>query len=308
MNGPKVTVIGSMNMDLVVKTAAIPKLGETVFGQSFSTLPGGKGANQAVACARLGADVKMVGCVGNDAFGTELIATLRNEGVNTSYVEPVPHCSTGIASINVQEGDNSIIVVPGANFAVTREVVAKAEEAIKQADIVLLQLEIPLDAVTEAVNIANKYKIPVIVNPAPAQILPKELVDKITYLTPNEYELAILITGQPVVESSFNEMMSKLPGKVVMTKGSNGAYFVDHNLELYHQQAFKVEAVDTTGAGDTFNAVFAVQIAKGNSVKEAMTYAAMASAISVTKFGAQGGMPTAKDVDEWKTKLVEAGR
>lgn len=303
MNGPKVTVIGSINMDLVVKTNIIPKLGETVFGQTFSTLPGGKGANQAVACARLGADVTMVGCVGNDAFGTELVATLQKEGVNTSYVETVPHCSTGIASINVQEGDNSIIVVPGANFAVTREVVARAEEAIKEANIVLLQLEIPLEAVTEAVRIANKYEIPVIVNPAPAQILPKELVNNITYLIPNEYELAMLITGQPAVESSFNEMMSQLPGKVVMTKGSNGAYFVAHDLELYHQPAFKVEAVDTTGAGDTFNAAFAVQIGKGNSVKEAMMYAAMASALSVTKFGAQGGMPTANEIDEWKTTL-----
>lgn len=308
MNGPKVTVIGSINMDLVVKTDTIPKLGETVFGQTFSTLPGGKGANQAVACARLGADVTMVGCVGNDAFGKELVATLQKEGVTTGYVETVPHCSTGIASINVQDGDNSIIVVPGANFAVTREVVARAEEAIKQANIVLLQLEIPLEAVTEAVRIANKYEIPVIVNPAPAQILPKELVDHITYLTPNEYELAMLITGQPAVESSFNEMMSQLPGKVVMTKGSNGAYFVADDLELYHQPAFKVEAVDTTGAGDTFNAAFAVQIGKGKSVKEAMMYAAMASALSVTKFGAQGGMPTAKEIDEWKTKLEETER
>jgi ribokinase len=297
MKQPKIVVVGSINMDLVTETPRVPALGETVLGNRFSTLPGGKGANQAVACARLGAEVHMVGCVGNDGFGKELLENLRREGICTDDVEPVTHETTGIASIVVENGDNSIIVVPGANHALNIERVRRAESAIREADAVLLQLEIPLETVAETVQIARRCNVPVIVNPAPAAQLPDEVLRDITILTPNEYELAILLGRQPEETKDFRTLMTAYNGKLVMTKGGDGAYYSDGNGTVAHQPGFKVDVVDTTGAGDTFNAALAVMIGQGYSMKEAVRYAVAASALSVTKFGAQGGMPTHTQVE-----------
>ncbi|GEN32665.1 ribokinase [Aneurinibacillus danicus] len=305
MKRPKIVVVGSINMDLITETPRVPALGETVLGNRFSTLPGGKGANQAVACARLGAEVRMVGCVGDDGFGTELIENLRREGVCVDDVEPVPHVATGIASIVVENGDNSIIVVPGANHEVTVEKVRRAEQMIREADAVLLQLEIPLETVAETVRIASRHHVPVIVNPAPAVELQADILREITILTPNEYELAVLLGKHPEETEDFRSLIEAYPGTLVMTKGGDGAYYSDGEKRVAHQPGYKVEVVDTTGAGDTFNAALAVMIGRGRTLSEAVQYAVAASALSVTKFGAQGGMPSHEQVEAFLAQTGE---
>lgn len=292
-------------MDLVTETPRVPAIGETVLGTGFSTLPGGKGANQAVACARLGAHVTMVGCVGNDGFGAELVQRLQEENVNVDYVEPITHTATGIASIVVENGDNSIIVVPGANHAVTPEKVRQAEAAIKQADVVLLQLEIPLAAVAEAIQIAGKYGVPVVLNPAPATALPAELLAGVAVVTPNEYELAMMLGRTPEQADDFREMMQVYSGSIMMTKGGDGAYYKQKGSNVVHQPGFQVNVVDTTGAGDTCNAALAVMMGRGADMDEAIRYAVAASALSVTKFGAQGGMPTQEEVEQFLGQMKE---
>lgn len=292
-------------MDLVTETPRVPAIGETVLGTGFSTLPGGKGANQAVACARLGAQVTMVGCVGDDGFGAELVQRLQEENVNVDYVEPITHASTGIASIVVENGDNSIIVVPGANHAVTPEKVQQAEEAIKQADVVLLQLEIPLPAVAEAVRIAGKYDVPVVLNPAPALALPAELLAGVAVITPNEYELAIMLNRNPEQTEDFHGLLQMYSGVIMMTKGGDGAYYKQQDGSVVHQPGFQVNVVDTTGAGDTCNAALAVMIGRGADMAAAVRYAVAASALSVTKFGAQGGMPTEQEVEQFLGQIKE---
>lgn len=206
MTRKKITVIGSINMDLVTETRKIPRAGETVLGDSFHTVPGGKGANQAVAAARLGADVTLIGCVGQDAFGEELVKHLSNQGIHMDYVRMVAHQPTGIASIIISDGDNRIIVVPGANNQVSPELVEEHENIIAKSDIVLLQLEIPLKSVEKAIEIAKKHNVKVILNPAPIQALSKELVQKIDYLTPNEHEQQELL----ISASEWSEQEKKI--------------------------------------------------------------------------------------------------
>ncbi|EIJ78250.1 ribokinase [Bacillus methanolicus PB1] len=294
MTRKRITVIGSINMDLVTKTRKIPRIGETVLGDSFYTIPGGKGANQAVAAARLGADVTLIGCVGQDAFGKELVKHLSIQGIHMDYVRPVLHQSTGFASITISDGDNSIIVVPGANYQVTPEFVEEHESVIAKSDIVLLQLEIPLKSVEKAVEIAKKHNVKVILNPAPIQALSKELVQKIDYLTPNEHE------QQELLSSAFewSEQEKKdLMAKCIVTRGSKGVkIFQNGGKEI---SGYKVEVVDTTGAGDTFNGALAFSLSFGMELEEACRFANAAAALSVSKLGAQGGMPTKQEVDEF---------
>ncbi|WP_027414915.1 ribokinase [Aneurinibacillus terranovensis] len=299
MGRPKITVIGSINMDLVVKTDRVPKMGETVLGSQFLTTPGGKGANQAVACARLGADVTMVGCVGDDVFGRQLVENLRKENISTENVEPVTFLSTGIACITVQDGDNSIIVVPGANYAIDEEKIQQVEHLIKESNLLLLQLEIPLKSVELAVDIAHKYQVPVIVNPAPAAELPSSMLEKITVVTPNEYELET-IAGQKFEQpDDFKKAIQSYAGQLVMTKGKEGAYYTAADGGIGYCPGYRVEAVDTTGAGDSFNAGLAVMLAEGKSLSEATKYAAAVGALSVTRLGAQSGMPTRHEVEQF---------
>jgi ribokinase len=286
-----ITVIGSINMDIVTKTNIIPKVGETVMGDAFFTIPGGKGANQAVAAARLGSNVKIIGCVGNDAFGKELRGHLESQGIIIDNVKPVTHTSTGVASITLSEGDNSIIVVPGANYELTPEVVKQHEKIIADSDMLLLQLEIPLNSVIEAVKLAKKHQVPVILNPAPIQELPKELLQQVDYLTPNEHEQELLISAC----KWSDEELKELKAKCIVTKGSKG-------IELYKNAeklipGYKVEAVDTTGAGDSVNGALAVSLSNGVSLEEACQFANAVGALSVTKLGAQSGMPTKQEVE-----------
>ncbi|TDL75354.1 ribokinase [Rhodococcus qingshengii] len=294
MTGRKITIIGSINMDLVTSTTQIPKVGETVLGHSFHTIPGGKGANQAVAAARLGTDVTMIGAVGNDSFGKTLVEHLTNEGINTESILKVEDNSTGIASIILWEADNSIIVVPGANNHITPEVIERHEDKIINSNILLVQLEIPLESVYRAVELAKKHGIRTILNPAPIQKLPKDLLEMVDFVTPNEHEQALLFAS---IDGTDQEL-EKLKEKCIVTKGSKGV-MIYKNGEKIEIPSIQVEAVDTTGAGDSFNGALATALCEGLEIEEACRFANVVGAISVTKLGAQTGMPTKKEVEEF---------
>lgn len=304
MTKPKITVIGSMNIDMVTETDIMPNQGETVFGSVFSSFTGGKGANQAVACARLGAQVTMVGCVGEDHFAKQLLAALDKEGVVTSYVKTVPYQSTGIATITVCDNDNRIIVIPGANHCLLPEDILSLKEMIANSDMVLLQQEIPFATVQAAIKLANELDIPVILNPAPAVKLPRELLDQVYIMTPNEYELAILLGLGDKQDQTFEQLIEQYPQRIVMTNGSKGAFYKNLDGEIKHEPGKKVEAVDTTGAGDTFNGALAVKLSEGSALDEAVKFAVAASALSVTKLGAQSGMPLRADVERFMETKV----
>ena len=298
---PKIVVIGSLNMDLVVKAARAPKRGETVMGEEIHFIPGGKGANQAVGLARLGAETTMIGAVGSDLFGEKILKALQKDGVNTSSVKVLASEATGVASILLAEGDNSIVVVPGANAQCLPEDLDQYEEEIADADLILLQLEIPLVTVEYAVKLAKKHGKTVMLNPAPAQSLSQDLLCKVDYITPNRSELA-LITGMSE-ESSIAQGTERLlevgVSCCVTTLGAEGVAFMEKGGNLVNISGHKVPVVDTTGAGDAFNAGVAYALAQKKSIREAVEFAVQVSALAVTKFGAQGGMPTLAEVEEY---------
>lgn len=293
MKKPVITVVGSINMDLVTVAKKAPAQGETILGERFHQIPGGKGANQAVACARLGAEVHMIGAVGDDSFGSFLKQHLEKEGIHVTDVKPVTHTETGIASITISEGDNRIIVVPGANAKLTPEDVAKSEEIIAKSDMCVIQLEIPIETVEMAAKLAKKHGVNVILNPAPAQPLPSALIQSVDWLTPNEHERPIVL--QHVEEKDVFE-------KLITTEGKKGVKIM-RNGTPKQIKGFTVPVVDTTGAGDTFNGALAVALSKGMEIEDACRFANAAAALSVTKLGAQSAMPTEEAVYEFlKTK------
>lgn len=279
-------------MDLVVTAPKRPSKGETILGESFKTVPGGKGANQAVAASRLGAEVYMVGCVGDDAFGKAILENFKKNHVLTTYVEPVTRVESGTAHITLAEGDNSIIVVKGANNYVTPEFVDKALDVIRESDIVLIQQEIPEETVEYVSEKCHQFGVPLLLNPAPARPIRKEVIENAAYLTPNELEASILFD-----KKNLHEALIEYPNKVFITEGKNGVRFHNGEKEIV-VPSYPVEAFDTTGAGDTFNAAFAVALAEGKSFEESIRFANRAASLSVTQFGAQGGMPTRKEVEE----------
>lgn len=299
MSKPKITVIGSMNIDMVVETNKMPNQGETIFGSAFSSFTGGKGANQAVACARLGAQVRMIGCVGEDRFAKQLIEALEKEGVDTKFVKTVPHSSTGVAAITVCDNDNRIIVIPGANHCLEPYDILSLKKIIADSDMVLLQQEIPFATVEAAIKLAGELGIPVILNPAPAIKLPRALLEQVYIITPNEYELAILLGLDDKQERTHEQLLELYPHRIVMTGGSKGAYYNTPDGRMRQVPGRKVEAVDTTGAGDTFNGALAVRLSEGSTLGEAVRFAVAASALSVTKLGAQSGMPLRSDVERF---------
>jgi len=288
----RVLVVGSINMDLVVEAGTFPRLGETLFGTTFAMYPGGKGANQAVSAARLGASVMMLGSVGSDAFGRELKAGLAHEGIETRWVSEAPEVSTGIAAITVCNSDNAIIVVPGANGRLSPSDLDSAEAAFAESDVVLAQLEVPIATVARAAELAALHGKPFVLNPAPAARLSESLLARCTLITPNEYELATAV-GEP--DAHWQYILSALPGRVVMTAGKEGAYFTDQTGALHQQPSFPVTPIDTTGAGDTFNGALVAFWSLG--LAEAVRRACAAAALSVTKPGAQGGMPTLAELN-----------
>lgn len=279
-------------MDLVVTSSRRPGAGETVLGDSFKTVPGGKGANQAVAAARLGAEVAMIGRVGDDAFGKDILENFRANAVNTQNVKPVTHLESGTAHIILAEGDNSIVVVEAANREVTPAYVDEAAEVIRNADIVLIQQEIPEETVVHVSTLCAEFGTPLLLNPAPARTLPQEVIDNAAYITPNEHEAEILFQGMSPAQA-----LRQYPNKLFITEGSKGVRYFDGTAEIL-VPTYKVEAIDTTGAGDTFNAAFAVALAEGKALQESIRFANRAASLSVTKFGAQGGMPTRDEVEE----------
>ena len=289
----KLAVVGSINMDMTVTAERIPLKGETLLGDSIHYIPGGKGANQAVAMARLGAEVEMFGCVGDDSNGEKLLENLRKEGVGTRYIKVLKEVPTGIALITVGENDNTIIVVPGANGQVDQIYADSIKEELKAFDMVVLQQEIPLETVHDLICFCAENGIKVILNPAPAAKVPLDIIEKVTYLTPNEHE-AVLIFGE---EETTEELLKKYPEKLVITQGSRGVSVCGKNGEVLTVPARPAIVADTTGAGDTLNGAFSVQIAKGEPIAEALRYANTAASLSTEKFGAQGGMPTAEEVE-----------
>lgn len=282
----KILVIGSLSTDFVVKTQIKPNQGETVFGDSFETVNGGKGANQAVAASRLGGKVSMLGCVGSDIFGQEIKANLKANQVDDTFVEPVTQIASGSAHITLFEQDNSIIVVPGANNALNEKRIEEIARELEQYDLVIIQNEIPQTTNEAIIDYCWKKQIPLMYNPAPARRIEEKWLEKITYLTPNEHEFSLLFPNE-----TLSSALRKHPNQLIVTLGSKGAIFFDGKKEQMIP-SFKVTPIDTTGAGDTFNGALAVAILEGLSLKEAITFANLAASLSVQGFGAQGGMPT----------------
>ncbi|GAA0485677.1 ribokinase [Salinibacillus aidingensis] len=298
MNSPKVTVVGSINMDFTVQTERMPNQGETVLGSGFATYPGGKGANQAVAAARLGAKTTMIGAVGQDIFGDQLIKNLDDNGILTDNVKPVTDAETGTAHIILSERDNRIIVNSGANFSITKEMIQAYKDVLKDSDVILLQLEIPMEAVIEAAKIGKDAGVKVVLNPAPFQPIPNELLNLVDYMTPNEYE-SVELMMQIEDPDSFKQ-------KLIITKGKDGVeiYKNSHSDPLLIP-AYRVEPVDTTGAGDSFNGAFAFQIGQGVPVEKACRFANAVASLSITKQGAQAGLPSMTDVESFLKEQEE---
>lgn len=299
----KIVVIGSLNMDLVVKAERAPRAGETVRGNEFLTIPGGKGANQAAAIARLGGQVTMVGRVGQDAFGERLKKNLDDLGVDTGHIRNDSQVATGVALIIVENtGENRILIVPGANGRVDGSDVQVAVSALRGANLLVLQLEIPMNTVSQCVEMAAQMGIPVLLNPAPAAPLKDELLAKISYLVLNESEAeglsGIAVTNQESAEKAGHALIERGVKNVVVTLGSQGALLVTPQ-EVKYLPAFEVRAVDTTAAGDAFIGGFAVSCIQSLPLGECVRFGNAAGALAATKFGAQTSLPYRREVDRF---------
>lgn len=311
MTPPRICVVGSINMDLVVQTPRIPVPGETIIGGPFATHPGGKGANQAVAAGRAGASVVMIGCVGDDEFGRELRAGLDEEGLDTTHVHVAPGVASGIALIAVDaQGQNTIIVAPGANGALSRDDVRDADPAITAADVLLLQLEVPLPVVEQAARLAHHAGVTVMLNPAPAQPLPPDLLALCDYLTPNETEAealtGILPTDWDTAAQAARRLVDMGASSVIVTLGSRGALLL-HEGMVQRQPAFTVNVIDTTAAGDAFVGAFATAIGRGLPAPAALQRAAAAGALATTVPGARPSLPRATAIDALIESLKTRG-
>lgn len=300
---PRITVVGSMNTDLVIRAPHLPAVGETVTGGEFATFPGGKGANQAVAAARLGARVAMVGCIGGDGFGRQLADGLRRDGIDVTHVRVDAESASGTALITVDpRGQNTIVVAPGANWRLTAEDAAGAGALIAESSILLLQLEVPMDAVLAAAHLAHSRGVRVVLDPAPAprQPLPRELYRLVDVLNPNEGEAEALsgvaVTDEHAAGIASADLLREGARAVVIKLGARGA-FVHDGTRSETVPGICVEAVDTTAAGDAFAGALAVGLAEGKDLIDAVYFANAAGALSVTRHGAQPSMPSRAEVD-----------
>lgn len=294
----KIVIVGSFNMDLTTYMEKLPRRGETVNGRKFVTGPGGKGSNQAVAAARLGAEVTFVGRVGTDAFGDTAVNTWKQEGINTDYVIRDPNNATGVAPIFVEDstGENIIVVALGANLAMTQADVDAAADLIAKADVLITQLEINYDMVGYALKVAKDKGIHTILNPAPAGKLPSEVVALADYLTPNQTELETLSGQSGDVAQAARSLLTTDDQAAVVTLGKEGAMWVRKDGQGI-LPIFKVQVVDTTGAGDAFNGGLAVALAEGRDLPDAITFANATAALCVTKPGTAPSMPLRHEVE-----------
>lgn len=298
---PDIVVLGSLNMDLVARVPRRPAGGETLTGSDFKTLPGGKGANQAVAAARLGRSVAMVGHVGDDVFGSSLLAGLRHDGIATSAVAVIPGVPTGTALITVDDqAENSIIIIPGANGRLTPADVDSHLDLIRSARVLMLQLEVPLETVRRAAAIAREAGVTVMLDPAPARELPPDLLQKVDIITPNETEASIL-SGRTVndvrtARLAAVDLLAAGVGTVVVKLGVRGAVLVTGNT-IDHIEGLPVEPVDTTAAGDAFAGGLATALVEGNSLQQAVAFANAVGALATTRLGAQASMPVRAEVE-----------
>ena len=298
-----ICVIGSLNMDLVVNVDTMPKPGQTIIGSNFKEVPGGKGANQAVAMARLNGNVSMIGKVGEDGFGQTLINSLKNDKVDTTYIQTAKG-ATGVALITVDKNaQNSIVVSPGANFEVKEDDIDNNIEAIKNSDIVVLQLETPLNTIKYALNKAKELNKYTILNPAPAVKLDDEIIKNVDLLTPNETELEIIsgvsIETEEDIQKAAQIMIEKGVKELIVTLGSKGSLYINKEKSMF-KKAYKVEAVDTTAAGDSYTGALAVALSNDKTIEEAMDFASKVGALSVLKEGAQSSLPTLEDVKNFR--------
>lgn len=290
-----ITVFGSINMDLVARTARLPLAGETLPGSSFFTAPGGKGANQAVACARLGAHTRMVGKVGGDVFSQALLDSLQQDGVDTTGITVEQGQSSGVALIMVDSaGQNMIVVVPGANGDVGNEDLLHLEKALGDSQVLLLQLEIPMPSVMTAARMARQRGTTVILDPAPAVSLPDELYRHVDIITPNETEASTLVGFQIRTLTEARKaaaiLLERGAKQAIIKMGGSGAYWTDGSSSHF-VEAYPVKSVDSVGAGDAFNGALAAALAENRRIQEALQWAAAAGALSTTRHGAQPSMP-----------------
>ena len=308
---PRIVVVGSSNMDLVVKAARIPALGETILGGDFIMTPGGKGANQAVAAAKLGADVCLVARLGEDMFGEQSLNNFNSEGINTQYVTRSEKAPSGVALITVdQAGNNVIVVAPGANNELFADDVRNARSAIASAGALVAQLEVPLETVEFAARMAASYCVPFVLDPAPAQKLNPEFLSMVDVLTPNETEARILtgieVTDEDSARKAAGSLLESGAGAVILTMGSKG-YLLATDEKTEFVPAIVTKAVDATAAGDAFTGSLAVGLAQGRGLSDAALVANHAAALSVTKMGAQSSMPSAEEVESFMKESSAQG-
>ncbi len=301
MTASPIVVVGSSNMDLVAKAPRIPVTGETLTGTDFFMVPGGKGANQAVAAAKLGAEVILVAKLGKDVFASESLENFKSVNINTQHIEQLDGVPSGTAVIAIDDnGQNIIIVVPGANGKLTPADVDKAQSDIASAAVVVAQLEVPIETVEQVAKTANQNNVPFILDPAPAKPLSDELLSRVDILTPNETEAETLtgikVTDPASAADAADALLAKGVKTVIITLGGKGLLLATQDgKEMI--AGYQVKAVDSTAAGDAFTGSLAYGLARGNSIKDAAVYANAVAAVSVTRYGAQPSMPTTKEVD-----------
>lgn len=297
----KIVVVGSINMDLVIQSNRQPKIGETIMGSDFFTSPGGKGANQAVAVAKLGGKVTMIGCIGNDSFGHDMINNMQNLGIETKYIKICKDIPTGVAMINIVNGDNSIIINSGANYSLLKSDILYLEDIISQHEIMLIGHEVSDEVIESSVKIAKTHNLTVILNPAPARSINPWVLENVDFLTPNLSETEVItktkINNTDDIKKSIRILKEMGVKNVVMTLGKDGAAYSLGDFVVF-KQAPSVAVVDTTAAGDTFNGAFAVKLAQGLIIEDAVSFGIFAASLTVTKKGAQNSIPTLKEVLE----------
>jgi ribokinase len=302
---PKVIVIGSTNMDFTVAVDRLPAAGETVLGREFYQSYGGKGANQAIAARKAGADVVFLTKIGTDANGRLMEKHFGSSGLPPTGILHDPKTPTGVALIMVDRtGTNQIAVAPGSNQVLTAEEVQRASSLMAGARVLLVQLEIPMAAVLQAVTIAKRHRMTTILNPAPAQPLSPELLKLVDILTPNEGE-ACRLAGQDTVEAAARVLVKRDTRIVIVTRGANGALLVEPDGGPRSFPAFPVDAVDATGAGDAFNGALACALASGEPLEKAITFANAAGALATTKRGAQEAMPSRREIEELRRPRLD---